>query len=63
MTYSYEIYSIDTGAFGYNVLADGVAYIKQDTAPGVSGFVPMTEDEARGYAEADVAALTPAVAD
>lgn len=63
MTYSYDIYSNGDSAFGYTVRADGIAYIVQDTAPGLPGFVPMTEAEARGYAEADVAALAPAVAD
>lgn len=56
MIYSYELYSVGGGFFGYTVSIDGVPYIRQDTAPGVSGFVQMTEEQARAYAEADVPA-------
>lgn len=59
---TYENYPLDSGAFGYRVYADGVLRIDQYFAPGLSGFVPMTEVAAEAYALADIAAmlLTPA---
>jgi hypothetical protein len=52
-----EIYVRKNGAFGYRIYEDGAIRIEQPIAPGLPGFVAMTEAEAAAYAAADVAAL------
>lgn len=48
---------------GVTIYKDGVPYIHQDRVPGVAGVVPMTEEQAREYAEAFIVANAPAVPD
>lgn len=57
MNLSYELYSTLDGNSGYVIYLNGTRYIDQSSAPGVSGFVPMTASEAPAYAEADIAAM------
>lgn len=60
--HTHETYLLESGAFGYRIYAGDALRIDQYFAPGLSGFVPMTEVEAEAYALADIAAmlLTPA---
>lgn len=59
MVVTYEIYQrSDSAGYAYRVLADGVVCVNQQYAPGVAGFVPMTQAEAQSYADADVATLS-----
>lgn len=48
MDYTYEIYEVE-GGFGYRILQCGNAIIVQDFNPYMSGFAPMTEEEAHLY--------------
>lgn len=46
------------GAYGYLVTSDRGHAERQETVPGASGFVRMTQAEAEAYAQALVAELT-----
>lgn len=50
MAYEIEIYKHKKG-YGYKILKDGIPFIVQDFKPDVEGFQPMTEEEAKEYAE------------
>lgn len=59
--HTYKTYQLESSAFGYRIFAGDALRIDQYFAPGLSGFVPMTEAEATAYALADIATLdTPA---
>lgn len=51
---NYEVFMLETGSYGYTISYDGTPFIYQTFAPGVGGFVPMTEEEARTYAQAQL---------
>jgi hypothetical protein len=52
-----EIYIRKNGSYGYRIYEDGAIRIEQPIAPGLPGFVAMTEGQAQAYAAADVEAL------
>ncbi|MEM2445775.1 MAG: hypothetical protein QW734_03870 [Candidatus Bathyarchaeia archaeon] len=56
MTYTYEIYDSEYGK-GFKIYQDGKLIIVQPFKPRVSGFVGMTEEEARAEAEAMISEL------
>lgn len=61
--HTYETYQLESGAFGYRIFAGDALRIDQYIAPGLSGFVLMSETEATAYALADIAALDAPVPD
>lgn len=56
---TYEVYMLENGYYAYTLAYDGMVFIRQTFAPGVGGYVPMTEAEAHMYAQAQVAELMP----
>lgn len=52
-----EVFAIE-GGFGYRIVIDGRSVTEQLFAPGLSGFVLMTEAEAREFADSDLARMT-----
>jgi len=56
---TYEIFELGDGFYGYRVAYDGSVFIVQTFAPGVGGFVPMTEADAHAYGQAQVDEMTP----
>lgn len=61
--HTYETYVLESGAVGYRIFAGDALRIDQYIAPGLSGFVLMTEAEAVAYALADIAVLDAPVPD
>lgn len=53
-----ELFPISATAWGYTVTSERGHYIRQEFAPGASGFVAMSQAEAQSFAEAEVARLT-----
>lgn len=49
--YSYEIFPIEGGFFGYRILYNESPIIVQDFHPDKEGFEPMDEAEATGCAK------------
>jgi hypothetical protein len=48
--YEYNLYAVEDG-FGFIITNDGSPCIQQDYMPDVDGFVVMTEEEAKYWAE------------
>lgn len=61
--HTHETYLLESGAFGYRIYAGDALRIEQYIAPGLSGFVLMSEAEATAYAQADIAVLDAPVPD
>lgn len=47
--YTYELFEIENG-YGFNILCDGSIIIKQEYMPDVDGYIIMTFDEAKEFA-------------
>lgn len=60
MNATYTVFPLNDvpGAFGYQVTSDRGHAVWQDTVPGASGLVRMTEAEAEAYAQSLIAELT-----
>lgn len=56
---TYTVYMLENGYYGYTLAYDDIVFIRQTFAPGIGGYVPMTEAEAHAYAQAQVAELMP----
>ena len=49
--YSYEIFIMETGSFGYRILNNESPIIVQEFHPDKDGFEPMTEEQANECAK------------
>lgn len=51
MGYRYELFKTEQGGYGFIIYKDEVPIFIQEFKPYSTGFEPMTEEEARKYAE------------
>jgi len=51
MAYRYELFKTKYGGYGFAIYKDDILILVQEFKPYSQGFEPMTEEEARRYAE------------